>query len=158
MRRAAMLAAMAMTMAAGVAACSRLANRFAEPEVTFKGLNVRGLGITGGSLDVLLQVKNVNSFALDATRLTYKLMADSLEVGSGATDQRMRIDGGDSTIVSLPVDFKWSGLGAAGRQLLNSGTLNYRVLGDISVGSPLGTFTIPYDQRGRYSPFGGGTR
>lgn len=155
MRRLAGLAAAAAVVGGGVAGCSRLANRFAEPDVTFKGVTIKGLGMTGGSLDVLLQVRNPNSFALDASRFTYKLFVDTLEVGSGATDQRLRVAANDSAVVPLPVDFKWTGLGQAGRELFNTGSVNYRVIGDISVGSALGTYTIPYDRRGRFSTLSG---
>jgi hypothetical protein len=62
----------------------------------------------------------------------------------------------DSTFVTIPMDFTYAGLGAAGRQLLSSGSVNYRVMGDIGVDAgAAGTFTVPYDQRGRFSSFGG---
>ncbi len=61
----------------------------------------------------------------------------------------------DSTIVTLPLSFTYAGVGAAGRQLMNTGAVNYRVMGDVTVGTPLGNFTRPYDQTGRFSTFSG---
>ena len=150
-------------VAAGAAlaatACGPVGNRFREPEVAFKGVTVKGVGFNGGSVDILLQVKNPNRFALDASRITYKLLVgDSLVVGSGATDQRFRVEAKDSATVPLPLDFQWSGLGQAGRDLMNTGTVNYRVMGDITVGSALGNYTIPYDRRGRFATLSGGSR
>jgi hypothetical protein len=37
---------------------------------------------------------------------------------------------------------------------MNTGTVNYRVVGDITVGSSMGTFTLPYDRTGRFSSLG----
>ena len=61
----------------------------------------------------------------------------------------------DSTIVTLPLAFTYAGIGEAGRQLMNTGSVNYRVTGDVTVGTPLGNFTRPYDQTGRFSTFSG---
>jgi hypothetical protein len=36
-----------------------------------------------------------------------------------------------------------------------SGTVNYRVRGDFTVATPIGNFTRPYDQAGRYASVSG---
>ena len=157
MRRLAIFAA-GVALVAG-ASCQTLGRRvFEQPKVTFKDVKINGVGLTGGSLDILLNVYNPNSFGLEATRLTYKLLVDTVEFGTGATDSDFAIQGNDSTTVRLPLDFNWAGVGAVGRELLGAGTVNYRVVGDVTVGSPLGTYTIPYDQTGRFSTFGGASR
>ena len=96
-----------------------------------------------------------NGFNLNATRLTYKLMVEDKDLGSGVLDRAFRVKDKDSTFVTIPMDFTYAGLGVAGRQLLQSGSINYRVIGDITVDTPAGNFTVPYDQRGRFSSFGG---
>lgn len=131
---------------------------FAEPVVNFRELRVNGLGLTGGSIDVVLSVYNPNGFRLDATRMTYNLMIDTVMFGQGALDQRLTVQEKDSTIVRIPVNFTYSGVGNAGRQILNTGTVNYRVRGDLTVATPLGNFTRPYDQTGRYSLLSGSSR
>ena len=128
---------------------------FKEPLVHFNDAKIRGLGLSGGSVDVVLSVYNPNGFDLNATRLTYRLLVEDKELGTGVLDRAFRVGDKDSTYVTIPVDFTYAGLGAAGRQLLTSGTINYRVLGDFTVDTPLGSFTRPYDQRGRFSSFGG---
>jgi len=76
-------------------------------------------------------------------------------LGTGALAGRFAVQEKDSTIVTLPLSFSYSGVGAAGRQLMNTGSVNYRVTGDVTVGTPLGNFTRPYDQTGRFSTFSG---
>jgi LEA14-like dessication related protein len=147
---------LAATLALGGAACATVGRSvFEQPVVSFKDLRVNGLGLQGGSVDVVLSVYNPNRYALNATRLTYQLMVDSVPLGTGALDQRFVVQRGDSAQVRLPVSFTYSGLGAAGRQLLRQGTVNYRVLGDVTVGTPLGNFTRPFDRTGHFTSFGG---
>ena len=159
MRRAIFVAAGALpaTVAGGCATLGR--QIFEEPVVTFKNVQVNGLGLTGGNLDVVLNVYNPNGYKLEATRLTYNLLVgDSVQVGSGAIDERFSVQEGDSTTVRLPVAFTFAGLGAAGRQLLQSGSVNYRVTGDVTVNTPVGNFTRPYSGRGTFSTLSGAQR
>ena len=153
-RRLALFAAAVILVAGG---CQSLGRRmFEEPKVSFKDVKINGIGLSGGSLDIVLNVYNPNDFRLDATRLTYKLLVDSVEFGTGATDEDFIVQDNDSTTVRLPLDFSWAGVGRLGRELISSGTVNYRVVGDVTVGSPLGRHTIPYDQTGLFSTLGGG--
>lgn len=153
MRRKLLMAAMAAVALGG---CASLGiGGFKEPLVQFSDVKIRGLGLTGGALDVVLNVYNPNGFDLNATRLTYRLMVEDKDLGSGVLDRAFRVRNKDSTFVTIPMDFTYAGLGVAGRQLLQSGSINYRVLGDITVDTPVGRYTQPYDQRGRFSSFGG---
>ncbi len=128
---------------------------FEEPVVNFKALRVNGLGVSGGSLDIVLSVYNPNGFRLQATQLSYNLMMDSVRIADGLLDDDFIVQSGDSSDVVIPVSFTYAGLGRAGQELLRSGTVNYRVLGDVTVATPLGNFTRPYDRTGRFSPLSG---
>ena len=148
--------ALAALAAFALGGCASLGlGGFKEPIVHFNDARIRGLGLSGGSVDVVLSVYNPNGFDLNATRLTYRLMVEDRELGTGALDRAFRVGDNDSTYVTIPIDFSYAGLGTAGRQLLTSGSINYRVIGDFTVDTPLGSFTRPYDQRGRFSSFGG---
>jgi LEA14-like dessication related protein len=154
MRRLAGLMAGALT--AATLGCASLGiGAFKEPVVTLKSVSVRGLGLSGGALDVVLNVYNPNGYRLDATRMTYKLLVDTVPFASGALDTNFKVPKRDSSQVTVPIDFTWAGVGTLGRQLLNTGTVRYRVMGDITVGSPVGNFTLPYDRAGRFSTFAG---
>ena len=140
----------------GTAACATLGRAvFKEPVVTLKEVAVTGLGLSGGNVDVVLSVYNPNSFDLDALSMTYRVEVDSIPLGNGELGQRFVVQEGDSSIVRLPISFTYAGIGAAGRQLMQSGAVNYRVRGEFTVSTPLGNFTRPYDQTGRYSTVGG---
>jgi LEA14-like dessication related protein len=143
-------------MGVAAAGCATLGRAtFKEPVVHFQDARITGLGVSGGSVEVKLSLYNPNGFKLDGERLTYKIMVDSTTLGTGALADRFAVQEKDSTIVTLPLSFSYAGVGAAGRQLMNTGSVNYRVTGDVTVGTPLGNFTRPYDQTGRFSTLSG---
>jgi len=145
------LAVVVLTL--GVAACSALGRQaFQNPVVNLRDVRVLGLGTSGGQLEVALGVYNPNQYRLDATRLTYRLfVGDSIGLANGALDTRTTVQAGDSTIVKIPVSFTYSGLGAAATQLLRTGSVYYRVAGDVTVGSVVGNFTVPYSATGQFN-------
>jgi LEA14-like dessication related protein len=157
MRKSTMSAANALMLSVAAATivlsgCASVGRKvFKEPVVTLKEMRVVGVGFNGGSLDVLLNVHNPNGYSLDATKLTYKVMIDSLTFGQGELDSKFVVQENDSAVVRLPLQFTWAGVGEAGRQLMGTGTVNYRVSGVLAVGTPIGTYNAPYDRTGRYT-------
>ena len=147
-------AAAAIAITAGCSALGRQA--FQQPIVHLQDVRVNGLGLTGGNLDVKLSVYNPNGFKLDATSMTYNLfVGDSVQMAQGTLDNRFTVNSNDSSFVTLPVSFTYAGIGAAGRQLLNTGGVNYRVTGDVTVGTVVGNFSVPYSSSGRFNALGG---
>jgi LEA14-like dessication related protein len=154
MRRSTMLSA--FTLAAAVAGCASIARQaFQEPVVSVRDVRLNGIGLTGGSVDVGLNVYNPNNYRLDATRITYQLLFDTVSFATGALTQQQTVQARDTLRLTIPVNFTYRGVGEAGRQILGTGTVNYRLTGDVTVGSPLGNFTIPYSTTGRFSTLGG---
>jgi LEA14-like dessication related protein len=144
-----------VTLAATVGCATLARQAFQEPVVTVRDVRLNGIGLTGGSVDVALNVYNPNNYRLDATRLTYRLLFDTVTFATGALDQRQTVQARDTLHVLIPVNFTYRGVGEAGRQIMNTGTVNYRLLGDVTVGSPVGSFTVPYSTTGRFSTLGG---
>jgi LEA14-like dessication related protein len=137
-------------LAIAATACASLGRvTFREPVVTYKDAVITGLGISGGSLEVLLSIYNPNSFRLDGTGITYRINVDSVPFGSGTFTDRFTVQEGDSTTVRLPLNFAYAGVGQAGRQLIQTGSVQYTVSGEITVGTPIGNFTRPYSGKGR---------
>jgi len=143
--------------AMAIAGCSAIGKQaFQQPIVRLKDVRVNGLGLNGGNLDVKLSVYNPNGYRMDATRMSYNvLVGDSVRFAQGTVDNRFTVNGNDSSIVTIPVNFTYSGIGAAGRQLLNTGGVNYRVSGDVTVGTVVGNFSVPYSSSGRFNALGG---
>lgn len=151
--------ALVTTLVVASSACASIGRgAFKAPVVTLRQFNITGLGLTGGSVDVVLSVYNPNGYKLDALSMTYQVDVDSIKLGEGNLDKRFVVQGNDSSIVRLPVRFNYAGLGAAGRSMLTAGAINYRVHGDFSLSTPVGNFTRPYDRKGRYTNVGGNGR
>ncbi|MDQ6737722.1 MAG: LEA type 2 family protein [Gemmatimonadota bacterium] len=143
---------------AAVAGCASMGiGGFRQPIVNFNDLQVQGIGTKGGTVDVLLSIYNPNGYRLDGSRLTYHLLVDTTAVGEGVYNNRFTVQSGDSTIVRLPVNLSYAGLAAAAKQLREKGSVNYRVIGDVTVATPVGSFTEPYDRTGRFSTLSGMT-
>ena len=146
----------AVTLAATAAGCATLARQaFQEPVVSVREVRLNGIGLTGGSVDVALNVYNPNNYRLDATRITYRLLFDTVTFADGALTEQQTVQARDTLRLLIPVNFTYRGVGEAGRQILNTGSVNYRLLGDVTVGSPVGSFTVPYSTTGRFSTLGG---
>ena len=154
MKKYALLLAASAAVLVGCSALGKAA--FQQPVVNLRDVRVRGVGLTGGSLDVILSVYNPNHYRLDATRLSYRLnmAGDSMTVATGSLDSRFTVQNNDSANVTIPVSFTYAGLGAAGRSIMNTGAVNYHVLGDVTVGTPVGNFTVPYSSTGRFTATG----
>ena len=143
-----------------IAGCSVLGKQaFQDPVVHLQDVRVNGVGLTGGNLDVKLSVYNPNGYRMDATRMTYNvIVGDSVRFATGTVDSRFTVNSNDSTVVTVPVSFTYAGIGAAGRQMMNTGGVNYRVNGDVTVGTAVGNFTIPYSATGRFNALTGASR
>lgn len=138
-------------------ACATLGRAaFQNPVVHLRTVTVRGLGLSGGSLDVKLSVYNPNHYRLDASRVDYtvNLAGDQTTIAKGTLDNRFTVQDNDSTEITIPVNFTYAGLGAAGKSILDNGTIDYHVLGDVVVATAVGPFTVPYSTTGRFTTTG----
>src|SRR5215218_9029269 len=113
-----MRGALAMTLALLLTGCG--GSIFKQPEITLESVQIGGLGLSGGTLVVDLQVVNPNRFSLSANRLNYDLQLRDPETAtdttwsdfaSGAYEQPFSVGGGETAHVQIPVSFSYSGLG-----------------------------------------------
>jgi LEA14-like dessication related protein len=147
LRTGSLMAGMALVI--GLFGCS-----VRRPDVALANVHLGSVRLDGGTLDILLDISNPNRWNIDLRELTYAVSVDDVPVGAGETDTRLVVPGGECLTVRLPVDVSWRGLGKAGRELL-SGEVEYRVVGRLTVGTPVGPVTRRFDRRSRFSPLEG---
>jgi len=143
-----LILAATVTIGAGCAAVGR--SSFGNPVVELKDVRLKGIGTLGGSLDVVLLVYNPNDYRLDASKVTYRLFVDTLQVATGEVNKVVTLDSRKKSEVTLPVSFTVAELFGAAAALTRTGSVDYRVVGEVTVATPFGGFTRPYEGRGRF--------
>ena len=146
---------LAALLLVGTAGCARLARQaFQNPVVELKDVRVKGIGLQGGSLDVVLEVYNPNDYRIDARHVTYTVFADSLQVATGEVTKMVTLENRKASTVVLPVTFSMKELTQAAGILLQRGSVDYTVQGDFTLATPFGSLTRPYKSKGRYDSLG----
>ena len=141
----------ALMISAGLTGCATAARAiFTQPDVTFRGVGVRSLRLDGADFEVLLSIYNPNAYSLGASALRYRLLVDSVEIGAGALDSGFSVRERDSMIVRLPVKVGFRAVQTVGPQLLRGGEIPYRLIGDVTLKSFVGTFNRQFNEGGRF--------
>ncbi|HUQ82320.1 MAG TPA: LEA type 2 family protein [Gemmatimonadaceae bacterium] len=143
-----------LAMLGAATACGAIAERaFTRPTIIVKGVKVRSVGLSGGALEVSLQIANPNPYPVPVQRATYAFaLADSTEVGRGQSATAFTLPAHDSTVVQLPIDVSWQGLRAAARDAARDGTVDYRLTGSVTIDTPVGNPNVPFESTGRFTP------
>ena len=132
-------------------ACSSVVR---EPEVRLESIRMGGIGLRGGTLYAEVYVGNPNGFDLETRSISYDMQVEHpdsagrwVSFSQGTVEDPVRVRGNGSTIVEVPIQFRYDDLGGAVRSILDTGTFNYRVRGDVELSEPIGR-TIPYAKTG----------
>ena len=145
-----------MTALFALGACSAA---FRQPVVTLDGVRVDAIGLRGGTLVAQVHIDNPNPYGIRTERLTYALeVAESSGEGErtwrplteGTFEDEIRMPGGGATIVEIPIDFSYGDMGGMLRSILDRGTFEYRVSGEVAVREPARR-TVPYRHSGTVS-------
>jgi LEA14-like dessication related protein len=139
---------LALALILSTAGCASLGRQaFRTPTVELKDVRVRAIGLDGGALDLVIDVNNPNEFRVDATRLTYTLIADTSQVATGAVTKRVTLQARENNAITLPLTFTMKELFGAAEAILRKGRVNYTVKGEVTVDTPFGSQTRPYEGR-----------
>ena len=150
MGRTARSATLAVLSVAG-SACATLRNAlaFAEPQIALQEIHVTGLGMTGGTLDLVFDVYNPNQYRLRSTRLAVGLELASTDFREALVDKPLDLSPENHSRVVMPVRFTWAGVGAAARSLLQSQELPYGITGAVILDTPLGERRVQLKSNGK---------
>ena len=143
-----------LVVVAVLSGCATLARQaFTNPVVSVKDVRVKGIGLQGGSLDLILDVYNPNEYRLDASRISYQVWVDSSQIATGDIEKLVTLtDKGNSEVV-VPVNFTFAAVQKALVHYAQRGSVNYRVTGVFTMKTPFGSITRPYSGAGRLDTF-----
>lgn len=132
-----------------LAGCAGLQDLFKEPDVRLQRVVVQNLGLTGGTLNLIVGVYNPNPFDVQGTKLNLGLDVEQSHVGDVVYDSDFQTQKGDTTVLTLPLTFAWSGVAGAVRTALDAGDLPYTINGRLSVATPIGPRDVTFSHQGR---------
>ena len=141
--------ATALALVLATAACSAIRDIFKEPDIQLDHVVVRGIGLTGGNLDLVVKVENPNNFSLQGTKLQVGIDVEGSHLGDVTYDSDFAVPESGTTTVTLPLRFGWSGVGSAVRAALSYGDLPYTMQGQATLQTPWGPKAVSFTHEGR---------
>src|SRR2546426_11563601 len=140
----------AALLAVTLSSCATLRNAltFEKPQIDLQAINVTGLGMSGGTLDLVFDVYNPNQYRLRSTRLEVGLELANTDFGEALIDKPLDLSPENHSRVVMPVRFTWAGVGAAARSLLQSQELPYGITGAVILDTPLGERRVQLNSKG----------
>lgn len=121
-----------------------------QPSVRVHHLAIRNIGISGGTLDIALAFHNPNKVKLQGTHLSAGLDIEGSHFGDVDMTNPFSLVGKDTTLVTVPLTFRWSGVASAARSAIEYGAVNYAINGRFAIATPVtGTpFEVPFSGQG----------
>ncbi len=116
----------------------RAALNFQEPQVELKQINITGLGLTGGTMDLVFDVFNPNDYRLRSTRLEAQLDLEGTHFADGLIDKPLDLSPSNHSQVVMPIRFEWAGVGAGARALVTKQAVAFGLTGTVFLDTPLG--------------------
>jgi LEA14-like dessication related protein len=139
-----------------LSACQRIQ----KPAIELTGIRLAGIGLRGATFMAELSVDNPNDFAIEADSITYKFEASNpsgpetwTRVASGTSREHQRVEAGARTTVAVPIEFRYEDLSGPVRAILDKGTFNYRVSGDVLLRKPH-RLKVPFSHTGHLAMAG----
>ena len=115
-----------------------LALVFEQPDFDLTSVRVDRLGLKGGSLTLLIDVNNPNSYDLRTGQIEVVIDFEGTRFGEALLDGSTRFGSQAVTTIELPLSFGWAGVGAGARALLQRGAIGYTLATRLTVDTPLG--------------------
>ena len=101
-------------------------------------VQIVGLNLNGGALNLMLDVYNPNSYDLRSTRIDAGLDLEDTHFGDATLDRDIILAARAHTPVTIPLRFTWQGVGAGARALLTRREVAYDLRAEIRARTPAG--------------------
>ena len=132
-----------------LAACATLGRlSFTEPDISLQEIEVTGVGLTGGTFNLVFDVYNPNDYRIRSTRLEVGIDLEGTHFGDALLDRPLDLSLTNHSRILVPVRFEWAGLGAGAKALLTKRTVEYGLTGRVFLDTPLGEKTVALQGKG----------
>jgi len=132
-----------------VAACATLRGlTFQDPEVSLQEVQITGIGLTGGTFNLVFDVWNPNDYRLRSTRLEVGIDLEGTHFGDALLDRPLDLSPTNHNQVVVPVRFEWAGVGAGAKALLSRRAVAYAIAGRVLLDTPLGDKAVGLTGKG----------
>jgi len=131
------------------AACATLGHlAFTEPDLTLQEIDITGIGLSGGTVDLVFDVYNPNDYRIRSTRLEVGIDLEDRHFGDALLERPLDLSRTNHSRVVVPVRFEWAGLGAGAKALLTHKAVGFGVTGHLFLDTPLGDKTVTLKGKG----------
>jgi len=128
-----------LTTLVALTACATLSKlTFHEPDLQLQEINVTGVGLTGGTFELVFDVYNPNEYRIRSTRLEVGVDLEGTHFGDALLERPLDLSPTNHSRVAVPVRFEWSGVGAGAKALLTRRAVAYGLTGAVLLETPLG--------------------
>lgn len=121
---------------------------FQEPDVSLQEIDIKGIGLTGGTFDLVFDVWNPNDYRLRSTRLEVGIDLEGTHFGDALLDRPLDLSPTNHSRVVMPVRFEWAGLGAGAKALLTRRAVAYAITGRVLLETPVGDKAVGLTGKG----------
>ena len=138
-----------LLLGAALGSCATLRNvEFTEPDVQLQEIDITGIGLTGGTFDLVFDVYNPNDYRIRSTRLEVGIDLEDKHFGDALLDRPLDLSPTNHSHVLVPVRFEWAGVGAGAKALLTRQAIGYGVTGAVLLDTPLGEKRVAVKGKG----------
>ena len=132
-----------------LSSCASLARAaFSPPQVSLSEVQLLGIGLSGGTLNLVLAVHNPNAYEITGGRLEAEVAFEETQFGEIALERVLTLPPNDTTRVDVPLRFSWGGVGAGARGFLQRGSVSYVLSGSLIAVTPVGEQSVPVSTTG----------
>src|SRR5204863_7324218 len=130
---------LAVAVAVITSACATLRGlTFQDPQIELREIEVVGVGLTGGTLNLAFDVYNPNDYRIRSTRMEVGIDLEGRHFGDALLERPLDLSPTNHSRVVVPVRFEWAGVGAGAKALVTRQAVGYGLTGRGLVDTTLG--------------------
>ncbi len=120
-------------------ACATLGKlAFSEPDIQLQSIDITGVGLSGGTMNLIFDAYNPNDYRLRSLRIELGLDLEGTHFGDAVLEKPLDLSPQNHSQVVVPVRFEWAGVGAGARALLGRQAIRYGLSGAVLLDTPIG--------------------